>query len=140
MQSSSLSSHLYNFLKEKKIYLIYLPLAVYWILIFILTTVPTDIMPQLFNMQDKIEHMSAYFGLTVLISLTLHFQDRNKNISKYALVITLILVLTYGAVDEIHQIFVPGRDADIFDWLADALGGLIGIFVIFIFIKNKRIE
>ncbi|MGB5337658.1 MAG: VanZ family protein [Gammaproteobacteria bacterium] len=28
--------------------------------------------------------------------------------------------------DELHQLFVPGRSADIFDVLADAVGGLLG--------------
>lgn len=33
--------------------------------------------------------------------------------------------LTYAASDEMHQSFIPGRDANIMDWLADAAGILI---------------
>jgi VanZ family protein len=29
-------------------------------------------------------------------------------------------------VDEIHQSFVPGRDANVWDWVADTLGALAG--------------
>ncbi len=32
-----------------------------------------------------------------------------------------------GTVDEVHQAFVAGRDAGIQDWLADLLGGWIGV-------------
>ena len=32
----------------------------------------------------------------------------------------------YGVVDEIHQSFVPGRDASGFDMAADALGAVLG--------------
>lgn len=34
--------------------------------------------------------------------------------------------LVMGAIDEIHQSFVPGRFSSIFDWFADLLGGVIG--------------
>ncbi len=34
----------------------------------------------------------------------------------------------YGASDEVHQAFVPGRSADPADWAADALGVLAGTF------------
>jgi MYXO-CTERM domain-containing protein len=29
----------------------------------------------------------------------------------------------YGASDEVHQSFVPGRDSDVLDWRADTIGG-----------------
>ena len=32
----------------------------------------------------------------------------------------------YGALDEWHQSFVPGRDADPRDWAADTAGALLG--------------
>jgi VanZ family protein len=38
------------------------------------------------------------------------------------------LGVAYGASDEVHQAFVPGRSADPADWAADALGVLAGTF------------
>ena len=32
----------------------------------------------------------------------------------------------YGATDEWHQSFVPGRDASVLDWLADLCGVTLG--------------
>ena len=32
----------------------------------------------------------------------------------------------YAASDELHQLFVPGRDSSVFDWTADAIGGAAG--------------
>jgi len=29
--------------------------------------------------------------------------------------------LAYGALDELHQSFVPGRDPDIHDWVVDGI-------------------
>jgi hypothetical protein len=34
----------------------------------------------------------------------------------------------YGLTDEVHQMFVPGRSPDVRDWLADVLGGIIGVW------------
>lgn len=39
----------------------------------------------------------------------------------------LVLVAWWGALDEVHQAFVPQRDAGIEDWLFDLLGGLVGV-------------
>src|SRR5262249_36774903 len=36
------------------------------------------------------------------------------------------LVALYGASDELHQLFVPGRSCDVRDWIADAAGGTLG--------------
>ena len=35
----------------------------------------------------------------------------------------------FGASDEFHQSFVPGRDTDVFDWVADTLGATAGALV-----------
>jgi VanZ family protein len=40
----------------------------------------------------------------------------------------VIIAVLYGASDEIHQYFVPGRVCDIFDLVADSIGGFIGAF------------
>jgi VanZ family protein len=39
------------------------------------------------------------------------------------------IAATYGALDEWHQSVVPLRDSSIWDWLADALGGLLGAWM-----------
>jgi VanZ family protein len=44
-------------------------------------------------------------------------------------VIAIALTTAYGATDEIHQLFVPGRSAEIYDLFADAIGGGIGAVV-----------
>ena len=136
MQSSSLSVRLYKRLKEKKILFVYFPLVVYWLLIFVLTTIPTDIVPQVFKAQDKVEHLLAYFVLAFFLSLTISLQTKNVNLSKHLIIVTLCLIMLYGAIDELHQIFIPGRVADITDWLADSLGGLLGILAVSFFIKK----
>jgi VanZ family protein len=40
-----------------------------------------------------------------------------------------VLAATFGAFDELHQSRVPGREADLLDWVADASGALAGVVV-----------
>ncbi|MCE8429709.1 MAG: VanZ family protein [Candidatus Methanoperedens sp.] len=42
--------------------------------------------------------------------------------------------MLFAALDEVHQAFVHGRDANIMDWLADAVGILISSYIYY---KNK---
>jgi len=36
-------------------------------------------------------------------------------------------VALLGALDEWHQRIVPGRSADVFDWVADVVGAWLGV-------------
>jgi VanZ family protein len=44
--------------------------------------------------------------------------------------VTVGLGVLYGAVDEWHQSYVPGRDVSVADWAADILGVVLGYFAI----------
>lgn len=44
--------------------------------------------------------------------------------------LTLFFASLYGISDEVHQYFVPGRNADMLDWLADTLGALAFILLV----------
>jgi VanZ family protein len=71
---------------------------------------------------DKVEHFGAY---AVLGWLLVRAADR----SLLPLALGLALGVLYGASDEIHQMFVPGRSPDVRDWVADAAGVAAATFV-----------
>lgn len=129
MLSDSLPNHLYKIFKANKRRLVYYPLLIYWIILFIATTIPTDPVPQLFKAQDKLEHLIAYFILGMILLPALRFQDRFRLVKKFSTAAAIFLLALYGAFDEIHQLFVRGRYCDFFDWTADVAGGLIGIWI-----------
>ena len=120
---------MFEYLEQRKIWLVYLPLVLYWIVLFTATTLPGNQLPDL-HLSDKIEHFSAFFILAVMLNLALIFQRKSFIIFKYAALVTIIITLSYGAVDELHQLFIPGRSADIRDWLADSTGGILGVFIL----------
>lgn len=70
---------------------------------------------------DKVAHFFEYALLGVLL---LHAIDRWE--SRRWVVLATILAAAYGVTDEMHQSFVPGRDASAADMFADALGGFVG--------------
>ncbi len=64
---------------------------------------------------DKLVHATVFGGVAFL--LWAGFAGRGA-----ALVGALVVLL--GALDETHQMFVPGRDPDLHDLYADGLGAL----------------
>ena len=102
-------------------------LVLYCSFIFWLSSKPTLPAPMLFTHQDKIFHMGAYFIMGILA-----WRFFNDLFAKPIIVFLVSLCFSsiYGISDEWHQSYVPGREADILDWLADTLGALIALVTI----------
>jgi VanZ family protein len=77
---------------------------------------------------DKVLHFVAYALLGALF-LRAFKTSRIKNNIKLMVILSVLLSSLYGISDEIHQYFVPYRDADLMDVLADTLGGLMGVYI-----------
>jgi VanZ family protein len=72
---------------------------------------------------DKLLHLTEYAVLAVLFCRAFRGEG-----TSWATAILLAIAATsvYGASDEWHQSFVPLRESDIRDWVADTLGGTLG--------------
>jgi VanZ family protein len=77
---------------------------------------------------DKLLHFVAYALLGALF-LRAFKTSRIKNKVKFMLILSVLLSSLYGISDEIHQYFIPYRDADLMDVLADTLGGILGVYI-----------
>lgn len=42
----------------------------------------------------------------------------------------VLLASLYGVSDEVHQMYVPGRSADLFDWAADTVGAAVAVLLL----------
>jgi len=89
------------------------------------------------NNIDKFIHFSLYFILSISLQLSLL---RNTLITKNnQVIITLIIVISYGLIMEVFQYyFTNDRSAELFDALANTLGCVCAI-IIFPFIRNYKI-
>jgi VanZ family protein len=130
---------LFDFLEKRKKLLVFTPLIIYWIVLFIATTIPVESVPKI-AVSDKMNHLAAYFLLSVLLYMTLIYQRKSFFLFNNAAITALLIAAFYGAFDEIHQLFVPGRFAEFLDWLADVAGSLLGVlFISFLMKKMKYI-
>ncbi len=99
-------------------------LAFLWMaVIFWLSSKQSLPTPDLFQGQDKLEHLFAYGLLGFLFTLSFP-PGRTGSFHKRLLVIVMFVGL-YGFSDELHQFFVPGRDASVWDLSADIAGGFL---------------
>jgi VanZ family protein len=131
---------LFSYIEKHHKYLINIPLVIYWLILFILTTLPGNEAISI-GVNDKIEHFGAYGLLSAILYLNLLFQKKFPLLGKYPATFTLLVASLYGMLDELHQIFVPGRTADVRDWLADFLGSLLAVLIVkFILEKLQQIE
>lgn len=126
---------MFDYLEKRKVYFVYVPLIVYWLLLLIGTSLPTDNLPSV-AISDKFKHFGAFFGLSILLALTLHYQNKFLLLKKYFLAAALIITSFYGLLDEIHQSFIPGRYNEFLDWVADSLGAIAGILLVFYVMKK----
>ena len=91
---------------------------------------------EIFERTEKIIRKIAHFSIYALVGfLLMGLVSTFKLKEKSRILISLILGVLYATSDEIHQLFSPGRSAQITDVYIDTLGILVGIFVILLFIK-----
>ena len=101
--------------------LAWLPAAAWAGLIYWLSSLPTVPAPEVPYI-DKVAHFGAYGVLGALLAFAAHR-------SRVPLAAAVVLGVLYGASDEIHQMYVPGRSADVLDWCADAAGVLAAAYL-----------
>jgi VanZ family protein len=103
----------------------FLPAAAYAAIIFALSAQPHPLafLPPEWLVQDKLLHTLEYAALGALLVPGF----RLAGMSPWGALLAAIAVASlYGATDEVHQSFVPGRSADVLDWVADTLGASAG--------------
>jgi VanZ family protein len=113
--------------------LYFLPAGVYCALIFLLSARTIKIRLGIIYW-DKAAHLLEFMVLGLLLAFGFFNFSPGKNfLSYYLAVMTGSLV---GLLDELHQLFVPGRQCDWRDWVADIFGVIVGL-VIFWLISTK---
>ena len=99
------------------------PALVWMAATFYLSNQPAVVIP--FGAPDYLAHFVSYGGLGALLVWALSGADRSQ-IAWRLLVPAVVIASIYGASDEFHQSFVPGRFMSMSDWIADTLGASLG--------------
>jgi VanZ family protein len=75
---------------------------------------------------DKLAHGAAYALLGILFYRA--YRTHIKNNLKLVMLLSIASSSLYGITDELHQHYVPYRNADLTDVLADVLGSILGVY------------
>jgi len=103
-----------------------LPVILWALLIFVASSIPNIALPDLeFIASDKVIHLVVYFVLCVFFHRALSHQRRFPRLARWSLACAVLFSILYGVSDEIHQSFVPNRDASVYDLAADSIGTML---------------
>jgi len=105
----------------------HLPAVIWAVLIFIASSLTIKVSPidRFGEWTDEFYHVVEYaiFGFLLARSFS---HSAVEGLRNNVLFTSFFIGAFYGVTDEIHQIFVPGREAAWLDAAADAVGTLLG--------------
>ena len=105
---------------------------------FYTTHVPPSNLPRIGRF-DKLLHFAGfvYLGMMALWQVL----PAGQMMSRRRIWPILALVIAYATLDEVTQPLVQ-RDCEITDWLADVLGAVVGVFLLFALhrLENRKIH
>lgn len=101
-----------------------LPVIAWCVFVYTVSSIPSPNIPALGIHTDKVIHFGVFGTLCWLGHIAFHHQP-NGVLKKYSLLTAILFTMAFGMSDEFHQMFTPGRTADIFDIVADTVGGLV---------------
>lgn len=102
-------------------------LLVYWPAIFISSHIPIPELVYKAQVSDKRLHFLVYLILVFLLWFVVS-PDKKVNWRKTTAWWVLFVVVWYGAIDELLQVYV-GRICDVTDFLADLTGAITGLIL-----------
>jgi VanZ family protein len=117
---------------------LWLPVIAWCALIFTLSSFSKLPAPPS-GISDKHEHFVTYAILAVLLLRAL-VNGRWTGVTLGIALTAALATAAYGATDELHQYFVPGRDCSWGDLLADSLGALTAAGLILAYAIIRRVR
>ncbi|HTU62111.1 MAG TPA: VanZ family protein [Polyangiales bacterium] len=113
------------------------PALLYMLLIWALSSFPIQVDFSRVPLRDKGVHFIEYGTLSVLLTHAIRTTAPQRH--PLAVWATAVLItLVWGAIDEIHQAFVPGRFSDVGDLIADGCGAVVGSLVYLLIRRGRR--
>ena len=90
---------------------------------------------------DKVAHMCMYAGFAYLCiwGYRRQYQENDDNYRKKAIILACLISVIYGGLTELMQEnLVPSRTGSWYDFLADAIGTILGISFFCLFFRKKK--
>ena len=115
----------------KRFILVWGPVVLFAMFIFIMSSVSSTEGNDPFPHFDKVAHFLVYGAFALLIFRGFTRTTGSNNFLLIA-VLTVIVTVAYGLSDEFHQSFVPARDSDVKDIAADGIGAMAAMTIVYI--------
>lgn len=120
----------------KKLYSLWLPPAIWAVFIFFFSSLPVVKTTQIY-WQDfilkKTAHVIEYGIFAILVYRALKVSGiKKRNAALFAILVAVI----YGATDEFHQSFTPGREPRVRDVVFDTIGAILAIYSVWNFLPK----
>jgi len=100
-----------------------LPVVAWGFFIYVASSISSQNITMLPGFSDKLVHAGVFSIFCWLMHVALFHQGFTV-VKKYSLSLAVFFVFVYGLSDEYHQMFTPGRSSDIYDVVADTMGGV----------------
>lgn len=114
--------------KNRRFFWLWSPLIIYMAFMWFLSSQSGDkIQLALIPFLDKVLHFLEYLIFGFLVARVISLSETRKDRIRL-LISVVVIALIWGAIDELHQSFVPLRDASLFDLIADCIGAGAGQF------------
>jgi VanZ family protein len=112
----------------------WLPPLIWAGVILVITSLPGTAIPTVLSPFDKAVHCTVYGLFGVLLARELsHVTTRWR-----AVLLAIGIALAFGAADEWHQQFIPGRSSDVADWRWDSIGAIGGALIWSVWVLSRR--
>ena len=119
--------------ETEKVIEAWIPAIVYTMFIFGVSSIQGLSLPfGTVRLFDKIAHATEFAGLGLFLSVALRGSLPKKR-RGHTMLLVIAIGLLIGVSDELYQLTVPGRAVEFLDWVADAVGILVGSVVARVF-------
>jgi len=97
------------------------------ILVLVLCITPLQEMNVSLKMSDKLAHLLAFFPIS--FSILWGWGQANERVPGKPLMMTAVVLASLwgGLIELVQHYFIPTRQGDVFDFLADLAGAIIGL-------------
>ncbi|CAN5628429.1 hypothetical protein BH11BAC1_BH11BAC1_27620 [soil metagenome] len=118
--------------------------AIFWALFILgLCALPGAVIPEMSFLDwlkpDKIVHLFLFGVLSFLLIKAFNDQVTVEILTEHPKLISIVITSVYGVLIEILQEYcILGRNGDVFDSLADALGAILGLWVYNYWSKRRQ--
>lgn len=112
-------------------------------MILLLTGLPGSVFPVVKPILglDKVVHLLMYFGFAfiTLWGYRKPYKENGDAYQKKALWTVLAISIAFGALTEIIQeTLIPTRTGSVYDWIADAIGSILGVTIYYFFHRSRN--